>query len=92
MFRARRAWLPPSALWLFKPRNYQFDIGGLDEVPAVATRVGNTGMLGGELPEWLEPNWDHGVAGNLLQRRVVDPPRDSCFDRACSRPPPSYEA
>lgn len=29
VFRARRAWLPPSALWLFRPRNYQHDIGAL---------------------------------------------------------------
>eukprot|EP00887_Chlorella_sp_A99_P000259 scaffold13.g259.t1 len=26
--RARRAWLPPSALWLFRPRCYAHDIGG----------------------------------------------------------------
>ena len=26
--RAQRAWLPPSSVWLFKPRSYQHDIGG----------------------------------------------------------------
>jgi hypothetical protein len=25
--RARRAWLPPSSLWLFKPLSYTHDIG-----------------------------------------------------------------
>lgn len=25
--RARRAWLPPSTVWLFRPRNYEHDIG-----------------------------------------------------------------
>ena len=26
--RCRRAWLPPSAVWLFAPRSYSHDIGG----------------------------------------------------------------
>ena len=25
--RARRAWLPPSSLWLFKPLSFEHDIG-----------------------------------------------------------------
>lgn len=27
--RARRAWLPPSSLWFFKPLSYEHDIGEL---------------------------------------------------------------
>lgn len=43
VFRARRAWLPPSALWLFRPRNYDHDIG--EEV--LWQQLGGLGKLGG---------------------------------------------
>ncbi|GAB4819981.1 hypothetical protein N2152v2_007027 [Parachlorella kessleri] len=47
VFRARRAWLPPSALWLFKPRNYQFDIGGW--------YIEWAGHSSSHHPAWLDP-------------------------------------
>ena len=46
--RAQRAWLPPSSLWLFKPRSYDHDIGGW-----VISWAGESQR---DHPLWLDPS------------------------------------
>lgn len=45
--RARRAWLPPSSLWLFRPLSYEHDIGGWCLEWAGKEQEGH--------PAWLHP-------------------------------------
>ncbi|PRW20219.1 chaperone -domain-containing [Chlorella sorokiniana] len=45
--RARRAWLPPSSLWVFKPLSYEHDIGGWCLEWAGDAHKGH--------PAWLDP-------------------------------------
>lgn len=46
--RCQRAWLPPSSLWLFKPRSYDHDIGGW-----IITWAGESQKMH---PQWLDPS------------------------------------